>query len=743
MKRGKTYNTPCHRYFTRFHARNFLRDNSLYLENESLEDWASFDAAFGIFSDVVSARPDVPAIIAEGMEMFAAIPEQQLAALYLEDDQDHTFYPAASSPQQNHEEALQLLQHLISNDLLAGALREKKPKLLVLTEEFRNFEGIVSVPLVSPSGILGVLLLCYPDIARTPTPVRMETLRHTALFFALRFENTTLRHSVESLEGILEQRVAARTTELHKLKTEYESIIDCVHSGIVLINPTSHIIEYANPAASRLLESVATPLVGRNAEAFFEGLDEDIAAMNYLSLLYYDKEKRLRKESGSSIPVLQSAATIIFDKKTLLLLTFFDISERKAIETRLERINEELEDNVSRRTEELQEIIAKFAHEIEMRERTESALEEQERLFSVIFDVVSIGLCVTDTEGMFSRVNNAYCSMYGYSKEELIGQPIEKVIEPQNQHAIRQMYDNFMAGNEKDSAMELMIVSRNGAHLSVHLSSTVIYRNDGKKYLVSALVDITEHRQAQQNTMIALERERQLHEIKTNFVQMVSHEFRTPLTTVLSYTQLLKNYRQHWSEEQQDKYFNNIEMGVKQLTSLLEDVLLLGEAEHGHPVVMSELVNIRTLCTDVVKQAEIAFSDSAKRIQTEFQCNDLNIVIDPKVTRRILANLLSNALKYSQIDTPVIFTVECSETHLTFIIADNGIGIPEEYLPKVFEPFSRAPNTGMISGTGLGMAIVRNAIEMLRGTINIESVVNKGTTVTIVLPILISQEKTQ
>lgn len=716
-----------------------MKDNYLHLENESHEDWASFDAAFGKFSDVISARPDVPAIIAEGIDMFAAIPEQQSVVLYLADNHDHSFYPAASSPQQNHQEALELFQYLVNNDLLATALRETKPKLLILAEKFREFRGIVFVPLLSPSGILGILLLCYPDATRTPIPSRLEAIRYVAMYYALRLENTTLRHSVESLEGLLDQRVAARTTELHKLKTEYESIIDCVHSGIVLINPVSHIIEYANPAASELLGSVAIPLVGKNADNFFEGVDTDIAAMNYLSLLYHDREKHIRKESGHSIPVLQSAATIIFDKKTLLLLTFFDISERKAIETRLEKINEELEDNVSRRTEELQEIIAKFAHEIEMRERTETALEEQERLFSVIFDVVNIGLCVTNSAGVFSRVNNAYCSMYGYSKEELLGQPIEKVIEPSNQQAMRQMYDNFMAGNEKDSTMELTIVSRNGSQLSVHLSSTVIYRNDGKKYLVSALIDITEHRQAQQNTMIALEKERQLNEIKTNFVQMVSHEFRTPLTTVLSYTQLLRNYRQHWSEEQQDKYFNNIEMGVKQLTGLLEDVLLLGEAEHGHPVVIPESTNIRTLCREIAKEAEIAFSDSAKRIHTEFQCSDLEIIIDPKVTRRILANILSNALKYSRIDTRVLFSVECTQTHVTFTISDEGIGIPEEYLPKVFEPFSRAANTGMISGTGLGMAIVRNAIEMLGGTINISSVVNKGTIVTIVLPIIISQ----
>ncbi len=131
-----------------------------------------FDAAFEKFSDALCSRPDMPELITEGMELFAAVPEQHSTVLYLSDESDHSLYPAASSPQLNHKEAMELLGLLSAHDSLDDALRQTHPALLTLTGNSGKYEAIVLIPLVSPDGIAGVIALCYPDASRSPLPRR-------------------------------------------------------------------------------------------------------------------------------------------------------------------------------------------------------------------------------------------------------------------------------------------------------------------------------------------------------------------------------------------------------------------------------------------------------------------------------------------------------------------------------------------------------------------------------------------
>lgn len=697
--------------------------------------WDAFDTALGEFMGDVASPPNLADIIDTGMKAFATIPFQYMTALYITDEYKRPFRLIAARPDSEFAAAETLFQRLTDDGVTAIALRQASPAIYELKSENEEPSAVLCIPLVAGLSASGIIIVYFGQVPPPISPERLMLLQSAGLALVLRIENVTLQRQAATLESLVDQRVAIRTMKLQKIKTEYEAIIDCVHSGIVLVAPDTDIIEYANPAAAEMLGCLPDPLVGKNADLFFEDLDQDIQALNYLSMLYYDREKNIYTADGRIIPVLQSAATVIFDQRTLLLLTFFDISERKEAVRRLEKINEELEDNVSRRTEELQEIIAKLAHEIEARERSEFALEEHERLFGVIFDIINIGLCLIDSDGIFLRVNDAYCNMFSCKREEIIGQPVEYIISDEQQQTVRELYNDFMASDKTESTRELSVSDRTGNALDIRVSTSVLFMNNGKKISAHAIIDLTEIRQAQHKTQIALEKERQINDLKTNFVAMVSHEFRTPLTTILSYSQLLRNYSDHWAKEQQDRYFNNIEIGVKQLTGLLEDVLLLGKAEHELQTINLQSVNLREFCMQAAEEAEIAFAEGDKRIRTVFSCSSEQTLIDPKATRRILANILSNALKYSPPNTFVQFSVECSHDTLVFTIVDEGIGIPPDYMSKIFEPFSRADNAVSINGTGLGMAIVKNAVEITGGKIDVFSIVNKGTTITISFPI--------
>ncbi|MCC6846549.1 MAG: PAS domain S-box protein [Bacteroidetes bacterium] len=710
-------------------------ENQTIHNTNSPTSWETFDTAFGKFIGNVELPHDLADIIDSSMKVFAAIPLQYMTALYLADEYKHPFRLIAAQPDSEFTGAETLFRNLTDDGVTAAVLRHPLPTIHELKSENETVVAALGIPLVVGLNMSGVIVVYFNQTPPQISPERLMLLQSAGLALVLRIENLTLQRQVTNLESLTEQRVAVRTLELQKIKTEYEAIIDYVHSGIVLVAPDTHTIEYANPAAVEVLNSLPEPLAGKNADDFFEDLSQDILAMNYLSMLYYDREKNIRTADGREIPVIQSAATVIFDRRTLLLLTFFDISERKATERRLERINEELEDNVSRRTEELQEIIAKLAHEIEARERSEFALEERERLFGVIFDIIDIGLCVIDSKGVFLRVNDAYCAMFSCTKDEILGQPIELILAEEQRQPTRRLYNEFMASDRAGSTREFSIMDRTGNALDIRISTSSLFMNNGDKISAHAVVDLTEIRQAQHKAQVALEKERQINDLKTNFVAMVSHEFRTPLTTILSYSQLLRNYSDHWPKEQQDRYFNNIEIGVRQLTGLLEDVLLLGETEHDLQTINLQSVNIREFCIQAAEDAEIAFAEGNKRIRTDFYGTSEQAVIDLKVTRRILANILSNALKYSPSNTFVLFSIENLPDTLIFTVTDEGVGISPEYMPRLFEPFSRADNAISVSGTGLGMAIVKNAVELLDGKIDITSAINKGTAITISLPV--------
>ncbi len=704
-------------------------------QNDTFTAWEAFDETLKDFIGNAGILTDFAELIGASMKVFSAIPLQSWAVLYLVDEHNKQKNPIAMIPDGDYDEAKDFYRQLVESNMHDALCQKDIPAIDKLPSSFATLKHVLGIPLLGNTETMGVIIVCFGDQIPTLSNERADLLRLTALILTMRMENMTLKRSVLSLEKLLDQRVAARTLELQKFKTEYKTIIDCVYSGIVLIATDTRLVEYSNPAADRMLNILPNTLVGKNADVYFEDIEDDITAMNYLSLLYYDREKCVRAADGQEIPVIQAAAAVVFDKRALLLLTFFDISERKAIEQRLEKINDELEEKVNRRTEELEEIIAKLAQEIEARERSEFALEEQERMMAIIFDIINIGLCLIDSKGIILRVNNAYCALFACRKDAIVGKPLDYVLWPEQRAVTRRQFNEFMTMGETEKTQEISLINHAGDELEIRISSTIMFNNSGEKISVHALVDITELHQAQHNTLIALDKERQLNELKTNFVAMVSHEFRTPVTTILSYTQLLRNYRHRWSEEQQDRYFQNIETGVQRLTELLNEVLTLGDAEHGFLTISPESVDLQSFCREVIEEVEITMQDGMKRIRTAFFCQNSMVVIDPKIMRRILGNLLSNALKYSPETTTVLFSTLCTPTLLMFTISDEGIGIPQEHLPKIFEPFSRASNIGTISGTGLGMAIVKKAVEQIGGSIDVSSVIDKGTIVTISFPV--------
>lgn len=235
----------------------------------------------------------------------------------------------------------------------------------------------------------------------------------------------------------------------------------------------------------------------------------------------------------------------------------------------------------------------------------------------------------------------------------------------------------------------------------------------------------------------ALEKEKELNELKSRFISMVSHEFRTPLSATLFSADLLESFSAKWSQERKLTHINRIQNAVQHMSNLLEDVLLVGKAEVGKLEFNPVLIDIETFCNEIVENLQF-IENQHRTIDFSIQgvCN--KTYMDEKLLWHILSNLLSNAIKYSHPGSAVLFQLICETNEnggiAIFRIQDQGIGIPKEDQKRLFETFHRAKNVGTIPGTGLGLTIVKRAVELHNGQITMESEVGIGTKFTVIIP---------
>lgn len=251
--------------------------------------------------------------------------------------------------------------------------------------------------------------------------------------------------------------------------------------------------------------------------------------------------------------------------------------------------------------------------------------------------------------------------------------------------------------------------------------------------VMAIIRDITERKRAEADVHYALAKEKELGELKSRFVTMTSHEFRTPLTTILSSAELLQKYSFKWSEEKKLQHFWRIQTAVKHMTKLLEDVLLIGKAEAEKLDFQPNSLDLVQFCLDLVDEIqivtdkhEIIFVRSSDRLLGQ---------MDEKLLRHIFSNLLVNAVKYSPQGGEIRFELDSENDTAIFRVRDCGIGIPKSEQTKLFDSFHRASNVGTISGTGLGLAIVKKSLDLHAGRIEVESEVGVGTKFVVFLPL--------
>ncbi|WP_084639499.1 ATP-binding protein [Geitlerinema sp. PCC 9228] len=380
-----------------------------------------------------------------------------------------------------------------------------------------------------------------------------------------------------------------------------------------------------------------------------------------------------------------------------------------------------------------------------VRFRYQQPLQASEHRLRSLFDALSPYVALLKPNGEIVEMNQTALNMAGQTPESVRGKPLWELPRWQYAAVTQQELQNAIAtasqGNPVRYEVELDKITQTTITLDVTLKP-LPEPNSQVQFLLLEAQDITERKQAETQMQEALKREREVGELKTQFVSMVSHEFRNPLTSITMSAKLLRSYSDRATEEQKQSYIKRILDSANRMGELIEDILLLGKAELGKIERSPEYLNLESYCQELVEEMRLADSQKHEIVFTCKQQDSQNqqFYTDKAALRHILVNLLSNALKYSQEGSTIFLDLQIQAQQAVFQVRDFGIGIPPEAQSRLFERFYRANNVGKLPGTGLGLAIAQRYVELLRGQIQVYSEVNVGTTFSVVIP-SISQEK--
>ncbi len=297
-------------------------------------------------------------------------------------------------------------------------------------------------------------------------------------------------------------------------------------------------------------------------------------------------------------------------------------------------------------------------------------------------------------------------------------------------------FQEVIEGVKERISIEYRIINSTGNARWVWTRAWLIKDDQNNPVRLEGIIsDINESKTIETATRQALEKEKELNELKSRFISTMSHEFRTPLTSIYSSAELLEHYANQWDENKRNYYLLKIQESVIFLNGLLDDILLINKSESGILEFNPAEVSINSLCDEILE--DIPFNINPKVIiKRSIKTNKSSYLFDERLIKQIIKNLLSNAIKYSPNGGEIIFDVSDNSQELIILVKDRGIGIPINEKEKLFKKFFRGSNASYVQGTGLGLTIVKNAVDLHGGTIEFDSEEGQGSTFTIKLPII-------
>jgi PAS domain S-box-containing protein len=495
----------------------------------------------------------------------------------------------------------------------------------------------------------------------------------------------------------------------------YEVLFESIQEGLVLVNDRGVII-LSNPTCTKLFGYTEDELIGENIEILVPAQQR---TKHHEVRTEYHKEPKQRgmamarnlngqRKDGTLFPVEVSLNPFvdIESGKNYVAALVSDVTIKRESEDKLIEFAQNLEVKVEERTKELWQ--------------SEQLYKSIARNFPggviSIFDR-SLRYLFAEGQGLFEL---------GIETADLIGQDYISRMDGSTAVKVKNNLEKVFQGEQLSFEVEV-------GKFTYLINAVPLVDNDGKiDRILVVEKNITPQKQAEIRLQKNFEKERELNEMKSRFVSMASHEFRTPLTTINSSAGLIQNYLDKGMLDKTPKHIERIRNSVRNLTSILNDFLSIEKLESGKININLIECNLCDIITEVIEEFD-QLKKRGQKIEINGS-NELIILIDHSLIKNILINLISNALKYSPENGKVRVSFTDYENNILLEVSDNGIGIPESDKLKMFERFFRAANVTNIEGTGLGLTIVKRYLDLLGGKIDFESEEGKGTTFKLIIP---------
>ncbi len=521
----------------------------------------------------------------------------------------------------------------------------------------------------------------------------------------------------------------------------FEAIFFYATMGIIITDAAGK-ISAINPYALNELGYEEKELIGKRIEILVPSrlqnkhsrFHQKYIAQPETRLMGYGRDILALRKDGTEFPAEINLSNYIKNGKQFIIAFINNISSRKKSEAAIKKLHTELEAKVTRRTKDLN-----FA--LEQLRQSSASLETAQSFQQALFDNAGAMIIATDANGIIKFFNPEASRSTGY--------PVAAVV---NKHSVLLFHDKREINTRREKLLKefgqiidddfgvLVEKSKRNIHAEerytfirkdktvfpVLLSITSIRNAAGIiTGFMGIAIDITEQRKAEEHLLENLKKEKELGELKSRFVTMASHEFRTPLSTVLSSAYLLEKYTKTRDQPKREKHLQRIIGAVSTLTDILNDFLSVGKIEEGKILVRPVHINIRQFITVVMSELKNILKNR-QAFYTKHK-GAAEIFMDASLLKHIVMNLISNASKFSPEGSPVAISTTLRQGQFILSVKDKGIGISKEDQKHLMERFFRGANAGSIQGTGLGLHIVSKYAELMNGTVACKSELGAGT----------------
>ena len=527
----------------------------------------------------------------------------------------------------------------------------------------------------------------------------------------------------------------------NSLRAIFNDAID----AMIIINERG-MIEQLNPSVIRLFGYQREEMLGKNISLLmpepYHGKHDE-----YIDHYHKTGEKKIigigrevsgKRKDGSVFPIFLSVSEVFLPEgRKVFAGVMRDISDLKDARDKANRYTQQLERVVEERTQEIRGVVRaleltnqSLENQYKETKRAEQELLTNQLLFSSIAKNYPNGtICIFNRDMVCEFVEGKELERIGLTREDFLGKKItESFAGHENAYIHEYYFKRTIAGEE--TSYEISFAGQ-----SYLMNTTPILEDSGEiNRMVAVVLNVSAMKEAEEKMKQALDEATQLNEMKSRFISMASHEFRTPLSTILSSLNLMLRYHENQQTDKVKTHAKKMKASIANLTEILEYFLSVEKLESGEVKLEYSPMDIQNFTLDFVAEMRDTIDDD---LQIQFTSNLIHkeMLMDKKAYRTIIQNLISNAIKYSPKGGRIHIELQTNQQQLLLSISDEGLGIPEEDQRHLFERFYRASNASNIQGTGLGLNIIKKYIELLGGQISFKSTLGKGTSFYISIPI--------